>query len=89
MTAHFLKIIDGEAFCDYVAFCSKSECAHSTAAMHLEGMLNISEELQRIQNDRLPGRPKLYKPMAGSIAMPRREPKEARVPAPSAVKDEL
>ena len=70
LNAHFVKIVDGEAICDCVAFCSKSECAHSTAAMHLEGMLNISEELQRIQNGRLPGRPKQYKPMGYAGVVP-------------------
>jgi hypothetical protein len=74
LTSHFVKIDDdGEAICDCAAYCSHSECGHATAALHLEGVINIGTELQQIQSGRLPGRPKNYKAVGFSASAPQPE----------------
>jgi len=47
-----IKKADGSYICDCAAHCHSSECSYSQAAMHLDGVIDISKKLEKITHDR-------------------------------------
>jgi hypothetical protein len=57
LNMHFVRKINDYYECDCAAFWHSTECSHVEAAKHLDGCININDELRKIPHAKKVGRP--------------------------------
>jgi hypothetical protein len=57
LNMHFVRKMTDKYICDCAAFWHSTECSHVEAAKHLDGNININDELRKIPHAKKVGRP--------------------------------